>query len=310
MDTIDGMRTFAAVVDEGSFSRAAERLDMSPQLASKYVGRLEARLGVRLLNRSTRRLSLTEAGRAYYDRVRQVLADIDDMENAVGDMTARARGTLRVNAPMSFGQMHLTRAIAAYQDAQPEVEVDLTLNDRVVDIVSEGFDLAIRIGRLEESSLVARRLAPARLVVCGAPEYFRRRGVPGTPGDLATHDCLRYAYSADFDRWRLERGGRTHTVRVAGPFCANNGHALREAAVAGKGIILQPTFIVCDDIRAGRLTTVLDEYRPPELNVHAVYAHRQYLSAKVRTFVDFLSDWFGSPPYWDRPGGDAGSVTA
>lgn len=303
MDTIDGMRTFAAVVAEGSFSRAAERLEMSPQLASKYVGRLESRLGVRLLNRSTRQLSLTEAGRAYFDRVREVLADIDDMENAVGDMTARARGTLRINAPMSFGQLHLTRAIADYQAAQPEVEVDLTLNDRLVDIVSEGFDLAIRIGRLEESSLVARRLAPVRLVVCGAPEYFRRRGVPETPRQLVEHDCLRYAYASDYDRWRFEHHDGTHSVRIRGTFSANNGDALRLAALAGKGIILQPTFIVGDDIRAGRLQTVLDQYRTEELNVHAVYAHRQYLSAKVRTFVDFLAGYFGSPPYWDLTGG-------
>lgn len=302
MDTIDGMRTFAAVVAEGSFSRAAERLAMSPQLASKYVGRLESRLGVRLLNRSTRQLSLTEAGRAYHDRVRQVLADIDDMENVVGDMTARARGTLRINAPMSFGQLHLTRAITDYQAAQPEVEVDLTLNDRVVDIVSEGFDLAIRIGRLEESSLVARRLAPVRLVVCGSPDYFRRRGVPEAPEQLSAHDCLRYAYASDYDRWGFERGGKAHSVRVRGTFSANNGDALRIAALAGKGIILQPTFIVGDDIRAGRLQTVLDQYRAGELNVHAVYAHRQYLSAKVRTFVDYLAGYFGSPPYWDRIG--------
>ena len=301
MDTVDGMRTFAAVVAEGSFSRAAERLEMSPQLASKYVAQLEDRLSVRLLNRSTRQLSLTEAGRAYYDRVRQVLADIDDMENAVGDLTARARGTLRINAPMSFGQLHLTRAIAEYQDVQPEVEVDLTLNDRVVDIVSEGFDLAIRIGQLEESSLVARRLAPVRLVVCGSPEYFDRRGVPETPEQLSDHDCLRYAYASDYDRWRLERDGRMHSVRISGPLSANNGDALRVAALAGKGIVLQPTFIVGDDLRAGRLRTVLDEYRAATLNAHAVYAHRQYLSAKVRTFVDFLAGYFGSPPYWDRP---------
>lgn len=301
MDTIDGMRTFAAVVAEGSFSRAAGRLDMSPQLASKYVGQLEARLGVRLLNRSTRQLSLTEAGRAYHDRVRQVLADIDDMENAVGDLTARARGTLRINAPMTFGQLHLTRTIAEYQNIQPEVEVDLTLNDRVVDIVSEGFDLAIRIGKLEESSLVARRLAPVHLAVCGSPEYFRRRGVPDTPEQLSEHDCLRYAYAADYDRWRFERDGRKHSVRIRGPFSANNGDALRVAALAGKGIVLQPTFIVGDDIRNGRLQTVLDDYHTATLNVHAVYAHRQYLSAKVRTFVDFLAGYFGSPPYWDRP---------
>jgi len=300
MDTIDGMRTFVAVVAEGSFSRAADRMDKSPQLVSKYVARLEALLGVLLLNRSTRRLSLTEAGRAYYERVRQVLADIDDMENAVGDMSARARGTLRINAPMSFGQLHLARAIAAYQNDQPEVEVDLTLNDRVVDIISEGFDLAIRIGRLSESSLVARRLAPVRLVVCGSPAYLERRGVPRIPADLSRHECLRYAYSADVDRWSFEHDGGTDTVRVKGGFSANNGDALRAAALAGRGIILQPTFIVGDDIRAGRLHTVLDDYRVAPLDVHAVYSHRQYLSAKVRTFVDFLAEYFGSPPYWDH----------
>lgn len=300
MDTIDGMRTFAAVVAEGSFSRAAERMEISPQLASKYVAQLEARLGVRLLNRSTRHLSLTEAGRAYYDRVQQVVADIDDMENAVGDMHARARGTLRINAPMSFGQLHLARAIAEYQHEQPEVEVDLTLNDRVVDIVSEGFDLAIRIGRLADSSLVARQLAPVRLVVCGSPEYFEQRGIPATPDDLSAHECLRYAYAADSDRWSFEHHGGRSDVRIKGGFSANNGEALRTAALAGLGIILQPTFIVGDDIRAGRLRTVLDDYRVAALNVHAVYSHRQYLSAKVRTFVDFLAGYFGSPPYWDR----------
>ena len=300
MDTIDGMRTFAAVVSEGSFSQGAGRRDMSPQLASKYVAQLEARLGVRLLNRSTRQLSLTEAGRAYYERVQQVLADIDDMENAVGDMTARARGTLRINAPMTFGILHLTRAIIEYRRTQPEVEIDLTLNDRVVDIVSEGFDLAIRIGRLEESSLVARALAPARLVVCGAPAYLERHGIPETADELSGHACLRYAYSADQDIWRLERDGRTHNVQIKGPFAANNGEALRMAALAGEGIVLQPTFIIGDDMRAGRLKPVLEAYSTPALHVHAVYAHRQYLSAKVRTFVDFLAGYFGSPPYWDR----------
>jgi len=303
MDTIDGMRTFAAVVAEGSFSRAAERLAMSPQLASKYVGQLEARLGVRLLNRSTRRLGLTEAGRAYHERVRQVLADIDDMENAVGDMSARARGTLRINAPMSFGQLHLARAITEYQNEQPEVEVDLTLNDRLVDLISEGYDLAIRIGRLAESSLVARPLAPVHLAVCASPGYFQRHGVPQTPAELSDHQCLRYAYAPDYDRWSFEDDdGGVHNVRVKGGFSANNGDALRVAALAGSGIVLQPTFIVGDDLRAGRLQTILDAYRVATLNVHAVYSHRQYLSAKVRTFVDFLASYFGSPPYWDRPG--------
>ena len=299
MDTIDGMRTFAAVVTEGSFSRAAERLDMSPQLASKYVGQLEARLDIRLLNRSTRQLSLTEAGRAYYERVRQVLADIDDMESAIGDLTSRARGTLRINAPTSFGHLHLSRAIAEYQNAQTEVEVDLTLNDRVVDIISEGFDLAIRIGTLEESSLVARRLAPVRLVICGTPDYLRRHGTPVKPSQLEEHNCLRYTYASNYDRWIFHRDGKSCSVRIAGSFSANNGDALLAAALSGKGIVMQPTFIVGEDIRSGRLQVVLEQYQLPELSAYAVYAHRQYLSAKVRTFVDFLAHYFGSPPYWD-----------
>ena len=299
MDTIDGMRTFITVVSEGSFSGAAERLGMSPQLVSKYVGQLETRLKVRLLNRSTRTLSITEAGQAYYDRCRQVLADIDEMEGAVGELTVKARGTLRINAPMSFGVSHLSRAIAQYQRIEPDVTISLTLNDRVVDIVSEGFDLAIRIARLGESSLVARKLAPARLVVCGAPSYFQQHGIPETPEILGEHDCLGYAYPSDHDQWAFERDSETHKVQIKARFSANNGDALRLAAISGAGLVLLPTFIVGEDIAAGRLQRVLNDFRVEELNVFAVYPHRQYLSAKVRTFVDFLGDYFGSPPYWD-----------
>jgi len=299
MDTLDGMKTFVAVVADGSFSAAAQRLDMSPQLASKYVAQLEERLGARLLNRSTRRLSLTEAGKAYNERCRQVLADIDDMENAIGDLTARASGTLRINAPMSFGVSHLASAAARFQAENPAVSIELMLNDRVVDVVGEGFDLAIRIGRLEESALVARRLATIRLLVCASPDYLRRRGTPQSPEDLGEHLCLGYSYSQDRSHWRLERNGRTHTIPVGGTFIANNGDALRLAAVEGAGIILQPSFIVGEDVRAGRLQVVLPEYRVADLAVYAVYAHRQYLSAKVRTFIDYLGDYFGSPPYWD-----------
>lgn len=300
MDTIDGMRTFVAVISEGSFSAAADRLGMSPQLVSKYVGQLEARLGARLLNRSTRRLSITEAGQAYFERCQYVLAEIDEMESAVGDATVAARGTLRINAPMSFGTGHLARAIADYQRSQPEVSVSLTLDDRTVDIVSEGYDMAIRIGRLKESSLVARKLAPVRLVVCASPEYLREKGIPMTPADLESHNCLGYAYYSEQDRWRFEGDGRQYDVRVNGRFSANNGDAIRMAALAGAGIALQPTFIVGDDIRGGRLTLVLEDYELPPHGVYAVYAHRQFLSGKVRTFVDFLADYFGTPPYWDR----------
>lgn len=299
MDTIDGMRTFLAVVSEGSFSRAAERLNMSPQLVSKYVAQLESRLGARLINRSTRRLSITEVGQAYFERCGDVIADIDEMENAVGDATATARGTLRINAPMSFGTMHLSRAIADYQSEQPEVSVDLTLDDRVVDIVSEGYDMAIRIGRLRESSLVARKLAPIRLVVCGAPDYLAKYGVPDTPQDLRDHECLRYTLSSYSDRWRFKDGDKTLDVPVTGKFSASNGDAIRLAAIAGRGVALQPTFIVGDDIREGHLQLVLGDYEVEPMGLFAVYAHRKYLSGKVRTFVDFLRGYFGSPPYWE-----------
>ena len=299
MDTLDGMRTFVAVVSEGSFSRAAERLNMSPQLVSKYVAQLETRLGARLINRSTRRLSITEVGQAYHERCRDVLADIDEMENAVGDAAVAAKGTLRINAPMIFGTMHLSSAIVEYQREQPEVSVDLTLDDRVIDIVSEGYDIAIRIGRLRESSLVARKLAPVRLVVCASPDYLEERGVPDTPQDLKDHECLRYTLASDSDRWQFRERDETHDVQVTGSFLATNGDAIRLAALAGRGLALQPTFIVGDDIRAGRLQIVLQDYELEPMGVYAVYAHRKYLSGKVRTFVDYLGDYFGSTPYWE-----------
>jgi DNA-binding transcriptional LysR family regulator len=229
-----------------------------------------------------------------------VLADIDEMESAVSDMTARARGTLRVNAPMSFGVSHLSTAIAEYQRLQPEVAVDLSLNDRIVDVIGEGFDLAVRITRLDDSSLVARRLAPVRMVVCAAPAYLERHGTPARPADLTGHECLSYAYHAERDTWSFEGAGTSEAVAVRGRFSANNGDALRAAALAGRGIVLLPTFIVGDDLREGRLRELMTDYEIPLLSVYAVYAHRQYLSAKVRTFVDFLAGYFGTPPYWDR----------
>lgn len=301
MDTLEGMRTFSAVVTEGSFSRAAQRLDRSPQLVSKYVAQLEARLGVRLLNRSTRKLSVTEAGQAYFDRCQGIVAEVDDLEDAVGNMAAAVRGLLKISAPMTFGMHHLTPAIAEFQSTHPELRIDLALDDRVVDIVSEGFDLAIRIANLEASSLVARRLAPVNLVVCGSSAYFDKRGRPQTPKDLVDHECLGYTYSSNRDRWRFASdAGEVEDIQVSGRFCANNGDALRTAAIAGHGLVLQPTFIVGDDLRAGRLVRVMTDYTVTPLSVYAVYAHRQFLSNKVRAFVEFLGSYFGAVPYWDR----------
>lgn len=294
MDTLDGMRTFVAVVQEGSFSAAARRLDRSPQLVSKHVAQLEEYLGARLLNRSTRRISLTEAGSAYADRARTVLEEIDELEGAVTGMTARAQGTLRINAPMSFGISELSAVIADYQGQQPDVDVDLTLNDRVIDVVAEGFDVAVRIGQLRESALVARKLAPVELVLCAAPAYLERHGTPASPDELAGHNCLAYAYSAERREWAFERDGREVKVPVRGNFRANNGDALCRAAVAGAGVILQPAFIVGDELRRGTLRRLLDAWRTPDLGVYAVFAHRQFVSAKVRTFVEFLAARFAN----------------
>lgn len=300
MDTLEGMRTFVAVVTEGSFSKAAERLERSPQLVSKYIAQLEQRLGVRLLNRSTRRLSITEPGRTYFDRCRLIVSDVDELEGAVGEMSTEVRGTLKINAPMTFGMHHLTPAIAGFQDQHAGLRVDLVLDDRVIDVVSEGFDLAIRIADLEESSLVARRLAPVNLVVCASPTYLERRSRPETPADLVNHDCLGYTYWSGRNDWRFESADGSEIVQVSGRFAANNGDALRAAALAGHGLIMQPTFIVGDDLRAGRLQRILPKYTISPLNVYAVYAHRQFLSNKVRAFVDFLGGYFGDAPYWDR----------
>jgi DNA-binding transcriptional LysR family regulator len=300
MDTLEGMRTFATVVAEGSFSKAAKRLDRSPQLVSKYVAQLENRLGVRLLNRSTRRLSVTEAGQAYFERCQGIVAEVDELEDAIGNMTEAVRGVLKINAPMTFGMHHLTPAIAEFQTGHPDLKVDLALDDRVVDVVHEGFDLAIRIARLEASSLIARRLAPVNLVVCASPGYLEARGIPTTPADLVDHDCLGYTYASTRDLWRFEHEGGTEEVQVSGRFRANNGDALRTAALAGHGLIMQPTFIVSEDLRAGRLVRVMTSYSITPLNVYAVYAHRQLLSNKVRVFVEFLRDYFGPLPYWDK----------
>ncbi len=300
MDTIDGMRTFVAVVSEGSFSRAAERLSMSRQQLVRQMMLRSLDLGwTRLINRSTERLSITEVGQGYFERCKDVLADIDEMESAVGDAPPPQEARYASMPLCRLAPPHLSGAIAEYACEQPEVSVDLTLDDRVVDIVSEGYDMAIRIGRLRESSLVARQLAPIRLVVCGAADYLAKQGVPNTPQDLKDHECLRYTLSSYSDRWRFKDGENAIDVPVSGKFSASNGDAIRLAAMAGRGLALQPTFIVGDDIREGRLQLVLEDFEVEPMGLYAVYAHRKYLSGKVRTFVDFLSGYFGTPPYWE-----------
>ncbi|MDX1551805.1 MAG: LysR family transcriptional regulator [Marinobacter sp.] len=300
MDRIDAMRAFVTVVNEGTFTRAADRLGLSPQLVSKYVSQLEQHLAVRLLNRTTRKIHLTEAGTRYHQRAQHVLNDIDDMENQLDDLQTQAQGLLRVSAPVSFAIRHMAPLLSEFQHTHPAVGIDLQLNDRKVDIVEEGFDIALRIGHLKSSSLIAKRLAPVRLVLCASPAYLEQHGTPERPEDLSEHRYLRYSY-LDMDagpavhKWLLGRDRDSTREMVS-----NNGDVLIEAAIAGAGIALQPTFIAGGAIREGKLKVILPAHEPEPMALYAVYAHRQLLASKVRSFIDFIDGFFGEPPYWDR----------
>lgn len=300
MDRLTAMAVFTHVVDSGSFSATAQYFRLSKSSVSKQVAALEEKLGARLLNRTTRRLTLTEVGATFYERCQRIVADAEEAEQEVSEMRGTARGLLRVNAPMSFGQQHIAPAVADFLRAYPDIRLDLTLNDRQLDLVEGGFDLGIRIAELADSSLIARRLAPARLVICGAPSYLARRGVPRTPGDLQKHNCLNYTYLATRDSWRMGGKSRHDLVRVAGDFQANNGEVLQAAARAGLGLVQLPTFIVGPDLRSGALKAVLPRHELRSMSVWAIYPHTRHVSPKVRVFVDFLAARFGPRPYWEE----------
>lgn len=299
MDVLNGMKTYVAVVTMGSFTRAAERLDISKALTSKYVRQLEEHLGVRLLNRTTRRLSVTEVGEAYYQRCKQVLDDIEELESATSDQQAAPRGTLLISAPATFGEFYLARAVARYQEEYPEVSVDLVLSDRFVNIVDEGFDLAVRIGTLQDSSLIARRIAPSRVVVCASPDYLARKGVPHHPRELESHRCVVDTNLRSLDKWMFEDGGDVLAVKVKGRFRVNNAIAVREALLAGQGIGYVPTYAIGDELKNGKLAIILESFEGSGSGIYAVYPHNRHLAAKVRTFVDFLVRRFGTIPEWE-----------
>jgi DNA-binding transcriptional LysR family regulator len=300
MDRLGTMEAFTAVVDAGSFSAAALRMRSSKSLVSRQIAALESALGARLFQRTTRSLTLTEEGRRYHVQVVRILADIAEANQSLSNLQAAPRGLLRVNAPMSFGYLHLAPAIPDFLQQCPEVELDLTMNDRYVDLIEEGVDLALRLGRLADSSLVARKLAPARRVVCASPAYLKARGVPQTPDDLKQHQCLCYSNIAANDEWRfVRRDGKSWPVEVKGRLHANNGDALREAALKDLGLVYLPTFIVGRDLQSGALVSVLTDYVAQDSGLYAVYPHARHLSPKVRAFVDFLASRFGAQPYWD-----------
>jgi DNA-binding transcriptional LysR family regulator len=298
------MQAFARVVEQGSFAKAADRLGISTSACSRHVADLEAHLDARLLNRTTRRLSLTESGQAFYERCVQLLSDLEEAEQAAAVSAARPRGTLKLSCGISFGVRHVARLVGAFVARHPEVRFDVQLADRFVDLVEEGFDLALRIGESPTQNLIARKLGETRLVPCAAPLYLREHGAPETPADLTRHACLTYEYLPLRNVWRFQdRSGMEHAIRIAGPVHANNGDMLAAAAAEGIGIAMEPDFVVAADLAAGRLVRILADYAPALTSIYAVYPSRRHLSAKVRAFVDFLAerfaqagDWSATPP--------------
>ncbi|MFZ5508412.1 MAG: LysR family transcriptional regulator [Pseudomonadota bacterium] len=297
MDRFEEMRAFAAVVAAGSFVKGAETLGISKAAISRYVGELEARLGVRLMQRTTRRLSLTDEGQRFYERCTELLAGLEEAE---AELTTRSRevgGRLRINAPLTFGILHLAPLWAAFHATYPKVSLDVTLSDRVVDLVDEGYDLAIRIARLPDSMLVSRRLASTRMVLCASPEYLRRHAPPLHPRDLAQHATVSYTYWSTRDEWHFTGPEGPVMVRTQPYLHTNNGDTCRAVALAHQAVILQPSFLVGDDLRAGRLVELMPQYRSLELGIYAVYPTRRHLPPRVRALIDFLAERFREPPW-------------
>ena len=306
MDRFHALTAFARVVETGSFARAAERLGVSVSSVSRLVADLEAHLDARLLNRTTRRLSLTESGQAFFERCVQLLADLEEAEVAVASASIVPRGTLRLTCSATFAARHLAPAIAAFAARHAQIRFDVELSERVVDIVEEGFDLAVRVGTTGSQNLVGRLIGTTRIVCCAAPSYLARYGEPQEPEDLARHVCLTYEYAPNRNVWsfRDAKGGERQ-VKITGPVHANNGRFNEALAVEGLGIAREPDFIIGPDVRAGRLTPILRRFEPPPLNIHVVYPSRRQLSAKVRAFADFLVERFAAPqwglPEYDGP---------
>ena len=293
MDRLGAMEVFVQVVDCRGFTAAADRLGISRAAVSKQILQLEEALGARLLNRTTRRVSVTELGNAYYERCRRVLAEVESADLLVDQLHSKPKGTLKVSAPMSFGVSHVGPAVSDFLRLYPDIALSLTLNDRFTDLIDDGFDVAVRISQNADSSLVARRIAPIPCVMVATPGYIAAAGRPHRPDDLTRMSCLTYSYLATGLEWTMTGTDGEHAVRVSGPLQANNGEVLLSAARSGLGIALLPTFLVREDLGAGRLVRVLAEYALPELSVFAVSPPNRHPATKVRIFIDFLTERFG-----------------
>ncbi|UGQ48559.1 LysR family transcriptional regulator [Massilia endophytica] len=301
MDRLRALEVFVEVVRKDGFARAAEALGTSPANVTRYIGDLEAHLNTRLLNRSSRKMSLTPSGEALFERARSILEEVQETEALVSSAAVQPRGLLRINAPLSFGILHLAPLWPQFAARYPDVKLEVSLVDRVVDIVEEGFDMAVRIARSSPPGNVARTLATSRNVVCASPDYVARHGMPLEPGELQQHRCIVYANNSTSDEWPfIGRAGKPLLVKVPSAMQTNNGDTARAAALGGMGIICQPTFLVGQDLAAGRLVQVLPGWQTPSIDVQAVYPSRRHLNAKVRVMIDFLAEAFSGVPPWER----------
>lgn len=301
MDRLTAMEVFVRVAELQSFSAAATDLNMGKPSVSKYVTALEERIGTRLFNRTTRKLSLTEAGEIYYTYTRNLLIELEEAELAATRRQTEPKGTLRLSAPMSFGKLHLAPALAKFMERYPELNIDLNLSDSLVDIVGEGFDMAIRVGQAGDSALINKKIAHSGLVVCASPRYLQTNGTPQTPQDLTDHICLNYSYLSTQNVWVFkDKEDKEHKVAIKGCLRANNGEVLTLAAENHLGIVMQPCFIVADAVAKGRLIPILCTYTMPQLTINAVYPHRTLVSSKVRVLTSFLGEYFGTTPNWEN----------
>ena len=299
LDNLTGLVVFAKVVEEGSFSKAAISLGISKSSVSKQITALEDHLGSRLLNRTTRRISLTEPGTLLYERCQRIMAEVDAAEREAGSLQSSPSGRLRISAGVSFGHLHLAPLMPDFLLAFPDLSVELILNDRRVDLVEEGYDLALRIGHLENSTLIARKLCPSRLVTIASPDYLEKHGEPKHPQELARHAHLAYSYLNDGTAWDFRVEGRDQQFRIAPRMTTNNGDAILTMVERGSGISQVPTFIAGDSVRAGYLKQILSDYVPAPIGLYALYPTSRNLPLKVRVFIDFMRNWFRNDPKWD-----------
>lgn len=300
MENFGAIPVFVTVAETGGFSPAAKLLGISKSAVSKRISQLEAQLGVKLLHRTTRKLSLTEAGEHFYQHARIAHQAAKDAQDAVTQLQGEPQGRLRINSPMSFGRLHLAPLIPVFLKRYPKISIDMVMDDKVVDLVGEGFDIAIRAGDLPDTSLIARKLAPLQSVLCASPEYLKDFGTPTSLEQLVEYNCLVFTYSRDVKEWTFIKDNHLKTIEIKGNYQVNNSEALREAILQGVGIGRLPTFVAGPDIKRGTLIPLFEEYQMPAKTIYAVFPERQYMPAKVRAFIDFAIEYFGDDiPYWD-----------